>query len=161
MRYPNADCLTFTGSLSNIWNNFYRVKKEVIGGAYDRGVAVQTRIDNVDLQNIGESFGNASIVLATNLGTVVDPKSGLIAGLNCKVLSEDVNLTIQTICDSTFAYVFFQRIMFAIAGWAIMILACFSVCFGVHSYRMSLIPKDQLYLDKINSSAQIYSAHGM
>lgn len=133
----------------------------MIGDAYDRGAAVQTRIDNVNLQNIGESFGNASTVLATNLGTIADPDIGLIAGLNCKVLSEDVNLAVQTVCDSTFAYVFVQRILFAIAGWAIMILACFSVCFGVHSYRMSLIPKDQLYLDKINSSAQIYSAHGM
>lgn len=86
--------------------------------------------------------------MGSNLGVVAHPEIGLIAGLNCKVIAEDVTLVIQTICDSTFAYVFFQRIMFAIAGWAIMILACFTVCFGVRSFRMSQVPTDHLYLDK-------------
>lgn len=46
-RYTAANCLTFNTDLANVWNNFYRIKKDNIGPVHTRAVSATTDLNGI------------------------------------------------------------------------------------------------------------------
>lgn len=88
-RYASANCVTFNTELSNIWNNFYRIKKEQIGPVLTRSNTATTNLNDIanDLStSVAPTFKTVFDNLLAIDRSITDPKYGLIAGLNCKVI---------------------------------------------------------------------------
>ncbi len=99
VRY-NSSC-TFNSELNNIWNNYYLIKANALGpnvqgmpsntGVIPRMMTVKSDIDSL-INTIDPALANIFNSILTDLSDInhiIDPKYGLIAGLNCKLLGED------------------------------------------------------------------------
>lgn len=90
-------------------------------------------------------FGIAVTAVKNNLlgtvATVVDPQYGIIAGLNCAIIGEDLFLIVNTVCSHGFKLSFFIRLAFGIAGFGVLFTACCASCTGVRHYKQSMVQK--------------------
>lgn len=76
--------------MSNIWNNFYRIKKEQIGPVLARSNAVTTNLNDITNELNTNTVPTFEIIFENMLtidSAMTDPKYGVVAGLNCHVLS--------------------------------------------------------------------------
>ena len=73
--------------------------------------------------------------LVTGFSSLADPKFGLIAGLNCRVLGEDATLFVKTFCNNALTVSFLLAIIFGVVGYLILFISCCSVCLGVRHYK--------------------------
>ena len=123
-RYSDdTNCVGFTTELSNIWNNFYREKESVLEPVHTRASDVETNVLSIkaDIDNdLTPAFEDALNTLQDSFGTILDSKTGLIAGLNCRVLGEDVKLVVDIFCNKIFMYSFILRILFSASSFAIL-----------------------------------------
>ena len=85
--------------------------------------------------DVVRSFDNALNNLLNGFSTITDPKFGLIAGFNCRVLGEDVLLLVNTFCDNVLVTTYFLQITFGVVGYLILFISCCSVCLGVRHLR--------------------------
>lgn len=89
---------TFNQNLNNIWKNYYLVKSNALGpdiegvpstsGVLPRTMTVKNDIDNL-INSIDPALPNLFNNVLEGLSTIsniVDPKTGLLAGLNCKLM---------------------------------------------------------------------------
>lgn len=95
---PNC---SFNNELNNIWNNYYLVKAQALGpdvqgvasntGVLPRMIIVKNDIDSL-ISNMDPALPNIfNTILSdlSNINNIIDPKYGLIAGLNCKLMGEN------------------------------------------------------------------------
>lgn len=54
-----------------------------------------------------------------------------MAGLNCRVLGEDINLVVQSVCNNVFVYSYLLRVLMISTSFAILLATCFATCVGV------------------------------
>lgn len=92
-RYPN--CSTFNNELANIWQNFYLIKKNVLGPVVEREYnarqSVQTVTQSIS-SNLISTFNNTINQLYQTSSSVLTPNYGVLWGLNCRVIGEDLLL---------------------------------------------------------------------
>ena len=69
--------------------------------------------------------------------SVIDPKYGLIAGLNCLLIGEDVVRITKVICNEAFNNIFFMMLICGISSFGILFSMCCAVCAGVRHYKHS------------------------
>jgi hypothetical protein len=148
IRYLNpvsGTCLTWVQDMTNLWNNYYHVK-------YVQYNPVLVRVSTVNnsylvssvgyhdmLSKVGNNISNVINNLESILSSVFDPKYGMISGLNCLVLGEDIDVISDTVCISLFNIIFFLRIICGIIGFGVLFFMCFSVCSGMRAYRQSMV----------------------
>lgn len=72
------------------------------------------------------------------LTSVFDPNYGMISGLNCLILGEDINLISNTTCTKFFNTFFLFRLTLGIAAFGILFMMCCTVCSGVRHYKHSM-----------------------
>jgi hypothetical protein len=90
--------------MTNLWNNYYSVK-------YSHYGPVTTRVRNVNnsylvvgvgyrdmLAKVGNDIAGVVNNLERMLSSVFDPQYGMLEGLNCLVLGEDIHLISRTVC---------------------------------------------------------------
>jgi|JI10StandDraft_1071094.scaffolds.fasta_scaffold710894_3 hypothetical protein len=58
----------------------------------------------------------------------LDPKYGVLAGLNCSVLGEDIVLFKSALCRATFSYSYFHGILLLGMGLCLALLLCCNTC---------------------------------
>lgn len=155
-RYTTAGaCGTWATDMNNLWNNYYDVKKT-------NYAPIRTRMANTKAQyntpttgyharisSVGTSFTNIINTLETVVSSVVDPNSGMIAGLNCLLLGEDMNLLANATCTKFFNTFYFLRLTLGISAFGILFSLCCATCSGVRAFkhssrRGSVLPKDSL-----------------
>lgn len=96
VRYGSA--CSFNQELQNIWKNYYQIKANALGpdvqgspsvdGVLSRTMAVKSDIDSLISQvdpALPNLFSNVLTGLST-ISSIVDPKTGLLAGLNCRLM---------------------------------------------------------------------------
>lgn len=66
-----------------------------------------------------------------------DLQDGVISGLNCLILGEDVNLMADVICINIFNTIYWLRLATAALAMSILVVLCCSTCSGVRAYRQS------------------------
>lgn len=150
-RYNTAitDCNTWNTDITNIINRYYSVKKTNYGPIRTRMAGVITRFNdgtngyNVKISNINSAFTSIITILEGLVSTVVDPNYGMVAGLNCLLLGEDINLLANTACNKLFVTLSMLRLTLGLAAFGILFSMCCTTCSGVrafkHSQRIGLI----------------------
>jgi len=66
---------------------------------------------------------------------LVDPKYGVIGGLNCKLFGEDFQTMIDTLCVNTFNSFYAHRLALGIGSWGLLFSLCCIVCSGVRHFK--------------------------
>lgn len=146
-RYPS--CTTFTGDLSNVWNNFYYKKITALTPVGTRASTATTSVSTftANMSNIVNVFNSLQSSLASTAASVTDPTYGFVAGLNCRLFGSDV-VRFQTVfCTSVFNFMFFTRIVIGVASFGLLFMMCCTICTGVRHFKHS-IRKDALPLPK-------------
>jgi hypothetical protein len=90
------------------------------------------------IATVGSEITSTISNLETMLHSVFDTPYGMIAGLNCLLLGEDINLISSTACTKLFTTFYFLRLTLGIAAFGILFTMCCSVCSGVRSYKHSM-----------------------
>lgn len=88
---------------------------------------------------VGSSVTTVKNNLVSTVNTVVDPTYGIIAGLNCGIIGEDLFLIVNSVCSHGYKLSFFIRLAFGIAGFGILFSVCCASCTGVRHYKQSAI----------------------
>lgn len=139
LRYPScgATSTDFNPELGNVWENFYFVKENEIGPVHTRSNSTDELIESVKVQvdDVGNLFDSTLQKLENEFASIVDPKYGIIAGFNCRVIGEDIQLFFNYFCYDTIVMSFFLQVAFGVIGYLILFIACCSVCLGVRHNR--------------------------
>jgi hypothetical protein len=78
--------------MTNLWNNYYSVKKTQLTPIKTRMAASITRYNlgttgyHDRLTVVGSSFSSIVSTLQTLVSSVTDPNYGMVAGMNCLLL---------------------------------------------------------------------------
>lgn len=88
-----------------------------------------------NMNGLKSQFTTIKNDLTNSMKTVVDPDYGLFAGLNCKVIGEDVINAKDTICVSLFNSFFFLFVTVGTTSFAFLFALCCIVCTGVRNFK--------------------------
>jgi hypothetical protein len=133
-----SGCTTFNNDLSNTWNNYYKIKKAAFSPITSRASTASSSLNTFTsnlTSSINTTFTNAKNSLNSASATVVDPDYGLVAGLNCKLIGEDLQRFSKTFCQSVFTISYFTRLVMGLASFGILFSLCCSVCTGVRFHK--------------------------
>lgn len=87
-RYNNvAGCGAFANDLANLWNDYYRIKTLAFTPIEAALITISTDATNLELSLSGlqTSFLSANATF-NSYSSILDPKYGMIQGLNCKLM---------------------------------------------------------------------------
>lgn len=87
-KYGTGCAATWTTYFGNVWDNYYRIKVPAMAAISTRWTTAVGSVNTVktDLTNVNASLTTIITTLTTTFDTLTDPKFGLIAGLNCRVI---------------------------------------------------------------------------
>lgn len=140
-RYTAGGCSTFNNEMANTWNNYYRIKSNAISAVATRATTATSSINQFSANLTGTlnaTLTNAQNTLAAAASSVTDPKYGLIAGLNCRLIGEDLSTFTNTFCQSVFTVSYFNRLTIGCASFGLLFAMCCGVCTGVRFYKHSI-----------------------
>lgn len=63
----------------------------------------------------------------SDISNLIDPKYGLIAGLNCKLMGEDFQRLEQATCGSIYSNIYITRLVLGISSYGILLSLCLAV----------------------------------
>ena len=108
----------------------------VTGGRWD---TAKTSIDTVvtGFSTVNTTMTNVINALNAAVAGIVDPKFGMIAGLNCLIIGEGLDLMVSSICVSNFNTLYITRLLMGISSFGILFALCCIVCSGVRHYKHS------------------------
>ena len=66
--------------------------------------------------------------LYTSSASIVDSKLGLVGGLNCEVIGQDLEVFQSSVCHNTFSYMYFHRMMAMLIACLLGFLLCCNTC---------------------------------
>jgi hypothetical protein len=80
-----------------------------------------------------EVYNNLTTTL--NLDSVFNPTTGVLTGLDCRLLGEDgVNMK-ESFCVGSFNRIFFNLVVVGIMSFAMFLMVCCILCFNVRHYQ--------------------------
>lgn len=138
-----SGCTDYIADMTLLYNNYYFIKKGHLDDIKTRMDAVVTSFNtpttgyNALLGDVGTAFTNAITALNLVVSTVIDPNQGMIAGLNCLLLGEDINLIVNTTCNKLFNTFYFLRLTLGISAFGILFSLCCTTCSGVRAFKHS------------------------
>ena len=143
-RYPACatDLAVDLGNLYTNWdavrrsarpNGFADVKTDYVANVQGHVTDLATHVGNM-----GPQFTTIFNTLNATLSDVVDPDYGLVAGLNCLVLGEDIVNAKDTICVTFFNSIFFLLVTIGTTSFGLLFALCCIVCTGVRHYKQDV-----------------------
>jgi hypothetical protein len=146
-RYSSGDaCVgTWSTTFGNVWDNYYKIKINQYSPIVGRWKTITdstnpasdvSQINNA-FTSINSTMSSVVNVLTANVDAVTNPKYGMIAGLNCQIIGEDLGLVIGSICVSNFNTLYITRLLMGIAAFGILFSMCCIVCSGVRHFKHS------------------------
>jgi hypothetical protein len=88
-RYTAGGCSTFNNEMANTWQNYYLIKSNAFSPIVSRTSTATTSVNQFSANITGTlntTLTNAVNTLAAAASNVTDPKYGLVAGLNCRLI---------------------------------------------------------------------------
>lgn len=120
--------------------NWHTPRTTDIGG-------VLTRFNTVNTADIADISGNlttlvtdidtAYLALNTTVNNLIDPTYGVLQGINCLLMGEDLITMKDTICVTLFNSFYFLFATIGCASFAFLFSMCCAVCSGVRHYKQS------------------------
>ena len=145
-KFGGSGCTsTFNTYFGNVWDNYYQTKTANMVAISNRWNAVadatnpasSISVVTTDMNNINTTMAGVITTLKSSVEVIIDPKYGLIAGLNCQIIGEDLQLVIGSICISNFNTLYITRLLMGIAAFGILFAMCCIVCSGVRHFKHS------------------------
>jgi hypothetical protein len=136
-----SGCTTFNDDLANLWNNYYLPRTNAYAPINSRASTATTSVQTFTTcltGKINTTLTNAITALNSAAATVTDPQYGLMAGLNCRLIGEDIQRASNTFCQSIFNISYFSRLVLGLASFGILFAMCCGVCTGVRFYKNSI-----------------------
>lgn len=133
-----SGCSGFNNDLANTWNNYYYIKSQAYAPVSSRASSATSSVNTFtsDLSGtINTTFTNAQSSLNSASASVTDPTYGLVAGLNCRLIGEDIQRATTTFCQSVFTVSYFTRLVLGLASFGILFSLCCGVCTGVRFHK--------------------------
>ena len=134
-----GDCGTWATEMQNVWDNYYSEKEtryETNGIVNRKNTAAGDALTyHGDITTVGNIFDTTMTNLDGIASTITDPQYGIIAGFNCRLFGEDLELLINTFCARFFNVFYFLRLATGILSFAILFAMCCSVCAGVRHFK--------------------------
>lgn len=140
-----ATC-TFNTILNNVWTNYYKVKETALGptvgssssssGVYPRANTVNNDITSLvtKVNALTTTFTNINSSL-TSIFTLIDPNYGLFSSINCKVIGEDLQTTVNLFCGPAYDNIYVLRLGMGIMSYFLAVSLCCLVCVGSRNSR--------------------------
>lgn len=138
-----SGCSTWITDMSNLWTAYYSVKKANYQAVRTNMGSAKTNYNTAStgyhdkLTQVQSAFVPISSQLTSIVRTVVDPQYGMVAGLNCLLLGEDLNLVSNTLCVRLFNTFYFLRFALGLAAFGILFTMCCTTCSGVRAFKHS------------------------
>ena len=86
-----------------------------------------------------EVYNNLTTTL--NLDSIFDPTTGVLTGLDCRLLGEDgVNMK-EAFCVNSYNRIFFDLVVVGIMSFGMFLMVCCILCFNVRHYQHYLHTK--------------------
>lgn len=126
-----AGCSSFNSQLANIWQNYYLIKKNVLGAVGSREYSARQAVQALSrslTQNLLPTFSNTIGKLYQTSKAILTPDYGVLWGLDCSVVGEDMVLFQETACHNTFSYSYFHRILALLLSACLLLLLCCNTC---------------------------------
>jgi hypothetical protein len=122
---PRTNAVANTGSIKNVCDRY-------TSGA-------QTNVNSIitGMSTLSTNFTNVYGNLTATLSPITDPNNGMIAGLNCLVLGEDLVLAKNTFCVTMFNSFYFLFVTIGTSSFALLFGLCCIVCSGVRHYKQN------------------------
>lgn len=129
----------WNNDFGNVWNNYYNIRIPAMNNIASRWATADGSLVtvNTDLTNINVQITDVKTNLINAFQPILDPKYGLIAGLNCKIIGEDLQLMVSSICVSNFNTLYITRLLMGIAAFGILAAMWCIVCSGVRHFKHS------------------------
>ena len=133
-----AGC-TWNTYFGNVWDNYYRIKVPEMNAINTRWGTAATSLNTVisDFTPVNTTMDNIATTLVNAFDPILNPKFGLIAGLNCKIIGEDLQTMVSSVCVSNFNTLYITRLLMGITAFAIVFAMCCIVCSGVRHFKHS------------------------
>jgi hypothetical protein len=144
----SAACMApFNSFFGNVWDNYYFVKISTASDPnvnfpqiYTRWTAAKTSANLIsgpggNLATLNTTMSTVMTTLSASVDSITNPTYGMIAGLNCLVIGQDLNNFVSTICVSNFITIYITRQLMGISSFAILFALCCIVCSGVRHYK--------------------------
>lgn len=130
---------SWNNDFGNVWNNYYSIKIQKIQAIDARWGVANASLATVlsDITGLTTQINDVKTNLINTFQPILDPKYGLIAGLNCKIIGEDLQLMISSICVSNFNTLYITRLLMGIAAFGILAAMWCIVCSGVRHFKHS------------------------
>ena len=125
------DCPKFNNDLANIWANYYLVKMNVLAPIISRAEAIRPSIDELQNKlntNLGTLVNNTVTQLYLSAESVLNPKIGLMGGLNCGVIADDLAIFVTSLYKNTFSYCFHHMIFLSAISWSLVFVVWCNTC---------------------------------
>lgn len=139
----NTCAAPFTVYFGNVWDNYYYVK--INNAAPNNFLSIKGRWTSpakTDVNSIlaalpllGGNMTNISGNLTSTVDSITNAKYGLVAGLNCLLIGEDIETLVSSICISNFNTLYLTRLVAGISSFGILFALCCIVCSGVRHFK--------------------------
>lgn len=147
-------CAPFQNFLTNFYTNYVDVVVQNIGNTVDDAAeplkvagrlvskaktpltTYNSYLDTNTKALFTEVYNN--LTQTHSLNSIFDPSSGMLTGLDCRVLSENAVAMKQALCITTYNRIFMTLVLVGILAFGMFLLLCCAVCFNVRHYRFSL-----------------------
>ena len=140
---------SFNAKMTNVWS-YYETKNNALGPAgtgatvFGRANAAKATIEDnsttagvfYSLHQMESLFTSINSTLSS-IATLTDPKTGLVAGLNCLIFGEDFQRIHEVMCGSMYYNMYVMRLAVGISCWGVLFAMCCIVCTGVRHLKHS------------------------
>lgn len=135
-----SGCTTWINDMNNLWTSYYDIKKT-------NYPPVQANYQTADTSYRTASVGFRDALIQMQTGadskktqyntfpSLHDPVWGLVNGMNCLLLGEDILLIRDTLCTRMFNLATTMRPAFAIISLAILFIMFCTTCVGVRTFK--------------------------
>ena len=83
------------------------------------------------MQNpVARLFEGSRAELIDRYSSIMDPKTGMLAGLDCSRLRQDLDAAMKLFCVNSLNSSYYLRFIFAGVAFALLLLLCCGICTG-------------------------------
>lgn len=143
-------CTEFNDHMKSFYTRYVTVVDDTIGNTDDdhadtnkvTGRFMDSKNKTDTLTNYMDStlkplFTSISNTLENSTNSITNTEEGLLAGINCRLMGEDVVRMSNSICITMFNALFFTFVTTGLISFALLFSLCCIICTGVQHYKDS------------------------
>lgn len=142
LRYPDPTCTSIADDMATVFDNWDLKRRDASTGIsaveskYNTDVKGEVNTNLIpEIGTLKTKCSDAISHIESTADKLTNPSYGLIAGLNCRVIGEDLVIAKNTVCVSFFNSMYFLLLTVGITSFAFLFGICCVTCTGVRHYK--------------------------